>query len=79
MTIVTKREATIPDSIKKSEQIEKVLERSRVIFHLKEGKPSVAFGQTAGGWGRVDRSMDLALRHFNEDEMRKLRDMKLDL
>ena len=76
---MTNRNVVTPKGCKKFEQISKVFDRSRVVFHLREGTPLVAFGQTAGGWGRVNNPLSLAKKLFSEDEMQTLREMKLDL
>ena len=76
---MTNRNVATPKGFKKPERINKVLDRSRVVFHLREGTPLVAFGQTAGGWGRVNNPLSLAKKLFSEDEMQTLREMKLDL
>ena len=76
---MTNRNVATPKDFKKPERINKVFDRSRVVFHLREGTPLVAFGQTAGGWGRVNNPLSLAKKLFSEDEMQTLREMKLDL
>ena len=54
-------------------EIEKILERRRLVFHLRDGKVLAAFGQTAGGWGKVEDPVALALDCFSEDELQKLK------
>ena len=54
------------------EKIEKTLERRRLVFHLRDQEFLVAYGQTAGGWGRVKDPLALAVKCFSEDELRKI-------
>lgn len=54
------------------EKIEKIFERRRLVFQLLDGKVLAAYGQTAGGWGRVEDPLKLALEYFSEDELQKI-------
>ena len=54
------------------EKIEKSFERRKLVFHLLDGEVLEAYGQTAGGWGRVEDPLALALKCFSEDELRKI-------
>lgn len=54
------------------ERIEKIFERRRLVFHLRNREVRVAYGQTAGGWGRVEDPLALALKCFSEDELVKI-------
>ena len=54
------------------EIVEKIFEQRRLVFHLLDGEVLVAFGQTAGGWGRVEDPLALALKCFSEDELLKI-------
>lgn len=54
------------------EKIEKSFERRKLVFHLLDGEVLEAYGQTAGGWGRVKDPLALALKYFSEDERLKI-------
>lgn len=57
-------------SRKKLRTVEKIFERRRLIFHVRDGKVFAAFGQTAGGWGRVEEPEKLAQRLLNRGDLR---------
>ena len=49
-------------------KVEKMLDRRRIVFHIFEDSVE-AYGQTAGGWGRVEEPEKLAQRLLSLDEM----------
>lgn len=44
-----------------TKKVEKMLDRRRIVFHIFEDSVE-AYGQTAGGWGRVEEPEKLAQR-----------------
>ena len=56
-------------------KVEVIRERRRIVFHISEDKIA-AYGQTAGGWGRVEEPEKLALRLLAPVDLRF--DHKLD-
>ena len=49
-------------------KVEKMLDRRRIVFHIFEDSVE-AYGQTAGGWGRVEEPEKLAQRLLSLEEM----------
>lgn len=49
-------------------KIEKIYERRKLVFHLEDGTPVAAYGQTSGGWGRVQNPISLAANVFSQGE-----------
>ena len=52
------------------ERIEKTFDRRRLVFHLRERDVVMAYGQTAGGWGKVEDPLPLAMKYFSSEELR---------
>ena len=50
-------------------KVEVMRERRRIVFHISEDK-IVAYGQTAGGWARVEEPEKLALRLLKPGDLR---------
>ena len=50
-------------------KVEVMLDRRRIVFHINDGDV-VAYGQTAGGWGRVAEPKKLAQRLLKRGDLR---------
>lgn len=55
------------------EKIEKIFGRRKVVFYVRDGVLIKAYGQTAGGWGRVDQPLKLASKYLSNDELSKIK------
>ena len=49
-------------------KIEVMLDRRRIVFHINDGD-LMAYGQTAGGWGRVAEPKKLAQRLLERGDL----------
>ena len=63
---------TDKEEMKPVEAIEKLFDRRRIIFLVRNKKLIAAHGQTAGGWGKVDDPSGLALKLFSREELQKI-------
>ena len=50
-------------------KVEKTFERRKLIFHIEDRQIIAAYGQTSGGWGRIENPFAIAQTLFSAEEL----------